>query len=173
MNAQHRVVVVVVVGQRGRRAACRTRTSRGGGERFLAERARCSWLEGGTPLTVHGGGFSSSSESLGALTCRLGGAVRRARVGERGSALVCNATRAPAGESRVEVSNNAREYTSSGVRVRLVSVRVVDVHPWSGPVGGATVVRVRSTARGRARCAAASARRSSAAWSGGASRCAV
>ena len=43
--------------------------------------------------------------------------------------------------SRVEVSNNAREYTSSGVRVRLVSVRVVDVHPWSGPVGGATCTR--------------------------------
>ena len=32
--------------------------------------------EGGTPLTVHGGGFSSASESLGVLTCRLGGAVR-------------------------------------------------------------------------------------------------
>ena len=33
--------------------------------------------EGGTPLTVHGGGFSSASESLGVLTCRIGGAVRR------------------------------------------------------------------------------------------------
>ena len=32
--------------------------------------------EGGTPLTVHGGGFSSASESLGVLTCRIGGAVR-------------------------------------------------------------------------------------------------
>merc|ERR1711981_226749 len=60
------------------------------------------------------------------------------------SAVVCNATRAPAGESRVEVSNNAREYTSSGVRVRLVSLRVLDVQPWSGPVGGATVVSVRA-----------------------------
>ena len=35
--------------------------------------------EGGTPVTVHGGGFSSSSEALGYLLCRLGGAVRRAR----------------------------------------------------------------------------------------------
>ena len=34
--------------------------------------------EGGTPLTVHGGGFSSASEALGVLTCRVGGAVRRA-----------------------------------------------------------------------------------------------
>ena len=34
--------------------------------------------EGGTPVTVHGGGFSSASEALGLLTCRIGGAVRRA-----------------------------------------------------------------------------------------------
>ena len=34
--------------------------------------------EGGTPVTVHGGGFSSASEALGVLTCRIGGAVRRA-----------------------------------------------------------------------------------------------
>ena len=99
--------------------------------------------EGGTPVTVHGGGFSSSSESLGVLTCRIGGAVRRA-VWASASAIVCNTTRAPAGEARLEVSNNAREYTSSGVRLRLVSVRVLDVQPWSGPVGGATVVSVRA-----------------------------
>ena len=67
--------------------------------------------------------------------------MRRA-VWASSSALVCNATRASAGEARIEVSNNAREYTSSGVRVRLVSVRVLDVQPWSGPVGGATVVSV-------------------------------
>jgi len=34
--------------------------------------------EGGTHVTVHGGGFSSASEALGLLTCRIGGAVRRA-----------------------------------------------------------------------------------------------
>ena len=34
--------------------------------------------EGGTPVTVHGSGFSSASEALGLLTCRIGGAVRRA-----------------------------------------------------------------------------------------------
>ena len=99
--------------------------------------------EGGTPLTVHGSGFSSASEALGVLTCRIGGSVRRA-VWASSSAIVCNSTRALAGESRIEMSNNAREYTSSGVRVRLVSVRVLDVQPWSGPVGGATVVSVRA-----------------------------
>ena len=97
--------------------------------------------EGGTPVTVHGAGFSSASEALGVLTCRIGGAVRRA-VWASSSAVVCNSTRAAAGEARVEVSNNAREYTSSGMRLRLVSLRVLDVHPWSGPVGGATVVSV-------------------------------
>ena len=108
--------------------------SRGGDVRYTYQAAAVvsyvspssALSEGGTPLTVHGGGFSSASESLGVLTCRIGGAVRRG-VWSSGSAIVCNATRAAAGASRVEVSNNAREYTSSGVRVRLVSVRVVDV----------------------------------------------
>merc|ERR1711965_175680 len=126
--------------------------------------------DGGTPVTVHGSGFSSVSESLGVLTCRIGGAVRRA-VWASSSAIVCNSTRAPAGESRVEVSNNAREYTSSGVRVRLVSLRVVDVQPWSGPVGGATVVSVRAHGvwPGGVRCRFGAAS-PSAGWSGGASR---
>ena len=97
--------------------------------------------EGGTPVTVHGAGFSSASEALGVLTCRIGSATRRA-VWASSSAIVCNSTRSAAGEARVEVSNNAREYTSSGIRLRLVSLRVLDVHPWSGPVGGATVVSV-------------------------------
>ena len=126
--------------------------------------------EGGTPLTVHGHGFSSASESLGLLTCRIGGAVRRA-VWASSSALVCNSTRAAAGESRVEVSNNAREYTSSGVRVRLVSLRVVDVQPWSGPIGGSTVVSVRAYGAwpGGLRCRFGESS-PSAGWSGGASR---
>merc|ERR1739841_396401 len=136
--------------------------------RYLSPSSALS--EGGTPLTVHGGGFSSASESLGVLTCRIGGAVRRA-VWASESAMVCNATRAAAGTSRIEVSNNAREYTSSGVRVRLVSVRVVDVHPWSGPVGGATVVSVRAHGAwpGGVRCRFGDSA-PSAAWSGGASR---
>ena len=123
--------------------------------------------EGGTPLTVHGGGFSWSSESLGVLTCRIGGAVRRG-VWLGAGALVCNATRASAGEARVEVSNNAREYTSSGARLRLVSLRVVEVHPWSGPVGGATVVSVRAHGAwpGGVRCRFGEAS-ASAGWSGG------
>ena len=35
--------------------------------------------EGGTPVTVYGAGFSSVSESLGYLQCRIGGMARRAR----------------------------------------------------------------------------------------------
>ena len=126
--------------------------------------------EGGTPLTVHGDGFSSASEALGLLTCRIGGAVRRA-VWASATAVVCNATRAPAGEARIEVSNNAREYTSSGMRVRLVSVRVLEVAPWSGPVGGATVVSVRAHGLwpGGLSCRIGDGAPSSA-WGGGASR---
>ena len=126
--------------------------------------------EGGTPLTVHGSGFSSVSEGLGVLTCRIGVAIRRAQWASSG-AVVCNSTRAAPGEVRVEVSNNAREYTSSGVRVRLVSVRVLDVQPWSGPLGGATVVSVRARGSwpGGLRCRFGEAA-ASAGWSDGASR---
>ena len=99
--------------------------------------------EGGTPLTVRGVGFASSSEAAGYVACRLGGAVRRASWAGA-SALVCNSTRSAAGESRVEVSVNAREYSADAARVQLVAVRVLDARPWSGPVGGATVVSVRA-----------------------------
>ncbi|MEC8551523.1 MAG: IPT/TIG domain-containing protein, partial [Pseudomonadota bacterium] len=54
--------------------------------------------DGGTPVTVHGSGFSSASEALGSLTCRIGSVVRRA-VWASSSALVCNSTRAAAGEA--------------------------------------------------------------------------
>ncbi|MDP7382388.1 MAG: IPT/TIG domain-containing protein, partial [Alphaproteobacteria bacterium] len=149
----------------------------GGGVLYTYQPAACvsdvsprtALSEGGTPLTVHGGGFSSASASLGVLTCRVGGAVRRA-VWSSGAALVCNATRAAAGESRVEVSNNAREYTSDGARLQLVTVRVVDVQPWSGPQRGGTVVRVRGVGAlpGGLRCGFGEGA-SAAAWSGGAS----
>ena len=126
--------------------------------------------EGGTPVTVHGSGFSSASEALGLLTCRIGSVVRRA-VWASSSALVCNATRAAAGEARIEVSSTAREYTSSGVRLRLVSVRVLAVQPWSGPLGGGTVVSVLAHGSwpGGLRCRFGEAS-ASAGWSGGASR---
>ena len=52
--------------------------------------------EGGTPVTVHGDGFSSASESMGLLTCRLGSVVRRA-VWASSSAVVCNSTRGASG----------------------------------------------------------------------------
>ena len=76
--------------------------------------------EGDTPLTVLGGGFASASESLSMLTSRMGGEVRRA-VCASASALVCNATRGAAGESRVEVSNNgsARLARETGPAMRM------------------------------------------------------
>ena len=73
----------------------------------------------------------------------------------------------------MEVSGNAREYTSDAARLQLVSVRVVDAQPWGGPQRGATLVSVRARGAlvggvlcrfGASRAAAA------AAWSAGASR---
>ena len=126
--------------------------------------------EGGTPVTVHGAHFSSAAEATSALLCRMGSTVRRARW-VSSSALVCNTTRSAAGELRVEVSTNGREFTSDGVRVELVSVRVLDVQPWSGPVVGATVVSVRGRGLlpGDLHCRFGESA-AVGAWSGGASR---
>ena len=111
--------------------------------------AAVSWLspmralsEGGTAVTVHGSAFASASEALGYLQCRIGGVVRRARWASS-HAVVCETVRMGVGEARVEVSNNAREYTADAVRLQLVSVRVVDVHPWSGPqAGGLSLIHI-------------------------------
>ena len=83
----------------------------------------------------------------------------------------CNTTRAAAGEAVVEVSNNGREYTSDGVAVRLVSARVQDVQPWSGPQLGSTVVSVRAAGAlpGVLQCRFGESA-AVGAWSGGASR---
>merc|ERR1712185_281718 len=96
--------------------------------------------EGGTPVTVLGGGFSSSAEGSGALRCRFNATVVVASYVSE-SALVCNAT-ASWGHASVEVSTNGREYTSSGVRFELVSLVVSGLVPWSGPSLGGTVVTI-------------------------------
>ena len=97
--------------------------------------------EGGTPLTVVGGGFSSSAEALGALRCRINSTVVGASYVSE-SAVMCNTTGMASGGASVEVSTNGREYTSSGVHIELVSVVVRVVTPWSGPLLGGTVVTV-------------------------------
>ena len=98
--------------------------------------------EGGTPVTVLGSGFSASAEAAGELLCRWNASVVRALyVSEH--ALVCNTSRGDeAGYVSLEVTSNGREFTSSGVAYELVRVSVSDVVPWSGPVGGATVVTI-------------------------------
>ena len=126
--------------------------------------------EGGTPADG-----ARRRLLVGVGGARPAGVPRRRRgapraLGERGRARVQRDARA-AGEARLEVSNNAREYTSSGVRLRLASVRVLDVQPWSGPSRGATVVSVRARGAwpGGVRCRFGEAS-ASAGWSGGASR---
>ena len=82
---------------------------------------------GGPPGPVHGAGFSSSSEALGVLTCRLGGAVRRA-VWASASAIVCNSTRAAADgvqSGRLPISHtsqNAPPYGKSQYSVVFVCI---------------------------------------------------
>ena len=71
----------------------------------------------------------------------------------------------------MQVSNNGRDFTSSGARVRFVSVRVLEIQPWSGPLRGATVVSLRSHGAwpGAVRCRIGEGA-PSACWGGGASR---
>ena len=98
------------------------------------------------------------------------GAARRARWASA-RALSCAVGRSRAGEARLEASNNAREYSADAARLQLASVRVLDVQPWSGPVGGATVVSVvaHGSWPGGLSCRFGEASASTG-WSGGASR---
>jgi len=97
--------------------------------------------EGGTPLTVLGGGFSAAAAASGALRCRFNATVVAAAY-VSDAALACNATASSSGYASVEVSTNGREYTASGVRFELVSLVVSGLAPWSGPALGGTVVTI-------------------------------
>ena len=98
--------------------------------------------EASTSVPVSGSGFGVVSESLGYLRCRFGStSVGAEYVSE--SVVVCNTTTSSsAGYVSVEVSTNAREYTSDGVQLELLDVLVSEVSPWSGPEQGGTVVTV-------------------------------
>ena len=80
---------------------------------------------------------------VAALLCRVGGAARRARWASART-LSCAVCRPRAGEARLEVSDNAREYSADAARLQLASVCVLDMQPWSGPRRGATVGGVRA-----------------------------
>jgi hypothetical protein len=101
--------------------------------------------EGGTPLTVHGSGFSSASEYLGLLFCRINHVLLRARLNSS-SSVVCMTSRSSPGFASLEVTNNAREFvsgheaSSQAAVIEFVALRIVDVHPFSGPVAGDTSV---------------------------------
>ena len=89
-------------------------------------------------------GFSSASEALARAAVPRGRRVASRGVVERPLGRVRRARARSRVEATVEVSNNAREYTSASARLRLVSARVLGVQPWSGP-------RRRRDARARAR----------------------
>ena len=101
--------------------------------------------EGGTPLTVHGSGFTSASESLGYLQCRLNGTVVRAELLSGGDSLVCASAASWAGYVSVEVSTNGADFTSDGLQYESVWSVVSGVAPWSGPVTGGTLVTLTGT----------------------------
>jgi hypothetical protein len=102
--------------------------------------------EGGTPVTVHGIGFSPVSESLGLLLCRLAHATTPASLLST-SSLVCTTPRSTPGFHAIEVTNNARDYvgrssdfSSGSVAIDFIAIRIIDAHPFAGPVDGKTIV---------------------------------
>ena len=95
--------------------------------------------DGGTVVTVRGAGFSDAA----AARCRFGGAAVPARRVARG-VLECVAPRAgAAGYAAVEVSMNARDYTSDGVHFEYrPPAHVRALAPSAGPAGGGSLVGV-------------------------------
>ena len=93
-------------------------------------------------MTLHGSGFTASSEALGYLQCRLNGTVVRGQLSSGGAAVVCRSAAVAAGYVSVEVSTNGLDFTSDGVQYESVWSVVSGLAPWSGPVAGGTLVTV-------------------------------
>ena len=93
-------------------------------------------------MTLHGSGFTASSEALGYLQCRLNGTVVRGQLLSGGAAVVCRSASVAAGYVSVEVSTNGLDFTADGVQYESVWSVVSGLAPWSGPVAGGTLVTV-------------------------------
>ena len=100
--------------------------------------------EGSAVVTVLGTAFSARSASLSYIKCRFNTTVVSAEYYSV-SKLKCLPTSMEAGYATVEVSNNARDYTSDGVQFEFVSVRMTEICPWGGPLQGSTAVTFSGT----------------------------
>ena len=120
-------------------------------------------MEGGTPVTVYGSGFSSSvAEAVAgaelvsgsatfavmpSTSCRFNESVvpatYRGNAGSGGKVtILCYSPHSAAGYLTVEVSTNGRDYTTDGVQYEAVAVVLTGVTPWSGPELGGTAVTI-------------------------------
>ena len=82
--------------------------------------------------------------ALGLLVCRIGSLLARATWLSFG-AVVCLTSRCARGSISLSVSNNARDFlpsalTSSAASIEFVTVHLLDVHPFSGPLDGSTAI---------------------------------
>ena len=99
---------------------------------------------GGMRVQIFGSGFSVRTARLALLACRFNtSAVPADFIGT--SEIACVTTSAAAGIVTVEVSNDARTFSSTGVHFTFQEMRVLSVHPTNGPAVGGARLCLRST----------------------------
>ena len=105
---------------------------------------RCGSVRGGGKLAVHGFSFESRAASLGMLSCKVGHMIVTA-VFFNSTYLECPMPPNEAGFVTVEVSNNARDFSISGVLFRYWPEAVPQLAPLTGPILGGTLLLISST----------------------------
>ena len=86
-------------------------------------------VEGGAMVTIGGVGFSSRASQEGLLRCRFGAAEVHASL-TSANAMICETPKGlPSGFVDVEVSNNARDFSQSGLQLHLLQIELLTVSP--------------------------------------------
>ena len=100
-------------------------------------------VEGGAIVTIHGVGFSSRASQEGLLRCAFGKAEVHASL-TSATTMICETPKGlPSGFVDVEVSNNARDFTQSGLQLHLLQIELLTASPTIGPREGGTLVTIR------------------------------
>jgi hypothetical protein len=97
---------------------------------------------GGEMIRVFGSGFIPDVDLEGQMICRFGTTIVQGKF-ISSSEILCPSPVYPSGNVTLEVSMNAKDYSTNGVQVTVRQMRVYSIDPVSGPAVGGTHTTIR------------------------------
>ena len=98
-------------------------------------------VDGGSLVHLLGDGFNPRSAGQGYMTCRFNSSVSMAiYVSNEESA--CYSPEMPAGEVRLELSNNHQDFSTAGAIFTYTQMDLIEVWPTHGPSNGGSVLEI-------------------------------